>query len=84
MTLRRLSVSLVVCLCVTNFNIDNISDTIYSRFIRLDPKVARGKTFKNDMAFDDLTFSQGHSIYLKFAKEAIFDHFWQYFRHYSQ
>ena len=39
-------VCLVVCLCVTNFNIDNISDTFYSRFIRLDPKVARGKTFK--------------------------------------
>ena len=35
-----------VCVCVTNFNIGNIADSIYSKFIRLGPKVAFGETFK--------------------------------------
>ena len=54
--------------CVTNFNIGNISDTFYSRVMKVGPKVACGETFKMLWIWVTLTSVQSHSIYRKFGK----------------
>ena len=78
MTLWRLSVCVCVCVCmyVTNFNIGNISDTIYSNVLKVGQRVACGETFKMIWHWVTLTSGQGHSIYWKFKKKpylTIFD-----------
>ena len=66
MTLHRLS--------VTNFKIGNISNTIYSRVMKVCHSVACAETFKRIWPWMTLTFGQGYSIYKTFEKKAIFDH----------
>ena len=65
----------VVCLsAVTNFNIGNISDTIYSRVMTVCQKVACGETFKVICPWVTLTFGKGHSVYWKFGKYPFLAH----------
>ena len=68
MTLRRLSVCLSVHPSVTNFKIGTISDTIYSRVMKVGQKVACGVIFK--MIWPQVTVIEGQSlrIYWKLGK----------------
>ena len=69
------AVLLSVCMYVTNFNIGNISDTIYSRVMKVGQRVAYWETFKMIRPWVTLIFCQGHSIYLKFGKKPFLNIF---------
>ena len=73
MTLRRPSDSPTVRPSVRpeNLNMDNISETINARVMKLGPKVVCGKTFKFIHSRMTLTQGQGHRVTLKIWKNGL-------------